>query len=80
MKIDSSKIGSMMVFIGRMPEAYVQLLEKLDVRALKILRVWCDFATGVEQWWCQEPAREESERLGQVIGERRAWPTPESMG
>jgi hypothetical protein len=80
MKIDSSKIGSMMVFIGRMPEAYVQLLEKLDVRALKILRVWCDFATGVEQWWCQTPAREESERLGQVIGERRAWPTPESMG
>jgi hypothetical protein len=80
MKIDSSKIGSMMVFIGRMPEAYVQLLEKLDVRALKILRVWCDMATGVEQWWCHRPAREESERLGQVIGEKRAWPTPESMG
>jgi len=79
-KIDSSKIGPMMVFIGRMPEAYVQLLERLDVRALKILRVWCDFATGVEQWWCQRPAREESERLGQVIGEKLAWPTPESMG
>jgi hypothetical protein len=80
MKIDSSKIGPMMVFIGRMPEAYVQLLEKLDVRALKVLRVWCDLATGVEQWWCQRPAREERERLGQVIGEKRAWPTPESMG
>lgn len=79
MRIDSSKIGSMMVFIGRMPEAYVQLLEAMDVRALKILRVWCEMATGVEQWWCQRPAREESERLGQVIGDKLAWPTPESM-
>lgn len=80
MTIDSSKIGPMMVFIGRMPEAYVQLLEKMDVRAMKILRVWCRMATGVEQWWCQQPAKEESERLQQVISDREALPTPESMG
>jgi hypothetical protein len=80
MTIDSSKIGPMMVFIGRMPESFVQLLEKMDVRAMKILRVWCRMATGVEQWWCQRPAREESERLEEVIGERGALPTPESMG
>jgi hypothetical protein len=34
----------------------------------------------VEQWWCQRPAREESERLERVVGEREALPTPESMG
>lgn len=79
MNIDSSKIGPMMVFIGRMPETYVQLLEKMDVRAMKILRVWCNMATGVEQWWCKRPAKEESERLERVIGEREALPTPESM-
>jgi hypothetical protein len=84
MTIDSSKIGPMMVFIGRMPEAFVQLLEKMDVRAMKILRVWCRMATGVEQWWCQRPAEEEYERLGEVIGgltgEMEAMLTPESMG
>jgi hypothetical protein len=80
MTIDSSKIGPMMVFIGRMPESFVQLLEKMDVRAMKILRVWCEMATGVEQWWCQRPAKEESERLERVVGEREALPTPESMG
>lgn len=80
MTIDSTKIGPMMVFIGRMPEAFVQLLEKMDVRALKILRVWCGMAAGVEQWWCQRPAREESERLGWIIGEKETLPTPESMG
>jgi hypothetical protein len=84
MTIDSSKIGPMMVFIGRMPEAFVQLLEKMDVRAMKILRVWCRMATGVEQWWCQHPAEEENERLGEVIagltGEMETMLTPESMG
>jgi hypothetical protein len=84
MTIDSSKIGPMMVFIGRMPEAFVQLLEKMDVRAMKILRVWCRMATGVEQWWCQRPAEEENERLGEVIagltGEMETMLTPESMG
>lgn len=84
MTIDSSKIGPMMVFIGRMPEAFVQLLESMDVRAMKILRVWCRMATGVEQWWCQRPAEEENERLGEVIagltGEMEAMLTPESMG
>lgn len=79
MTIDSTKIGPMMVFIGRMPEPFVQLLEKMDVRAMKILRVWCEMAAGVEQWWCQGPAREESERLGWIIGEKEALPTPESM-
>jgi hypothetical protein len=80
MAIDSTKIGPMMVFIGRMPEAFVQLLEKMDVRAMRILRVWCRMATGVEQWWCQWPAKEECERLEDVIGDREALPTPESMG
>lgn len=80
MAIDSSKIGPMMVFIGRMPESFVQLLEKMDVRAMKILRVWCKMASGVEQWWCQRPAKEEAERLERVVGDREALPTPESMG
>lgn len=84
MTIDSSKIGPMMVFIGRMPESFVQLLENMDLRAMKILRVWCRMATGVEQWWCQRPAEEEYERLGEVIGgltgEMETMLTPESMG
>jgi len=80
MTIDSSKIGPMMVFIGRMPESFVQLLERMDVRAMKILRVWCRMAAGVEQWWCQRPAKEESERLEEVIGDKESFPTPESMG
>jgi hypothetical protein len=41
-------------------------------------------ATGVEQWWCQRPAEEEYERLGEVIGgltgEMETMLTPESMG
>jgi hypothetical protein len=82
MVMDSSKIGPMMVFIGRMPESFVQLLEKRDVRAMKILRFWCGMAEGIEQWWCMKPARDESERLDGVIGEkeREGLPTPESMG
>lgn len=84
MTIDSSKIGPMMVFIGRMPESFVQLLESMDLRAMKILRIWCRMATGVEQWWCQRPAEEEYERLGEVIGgltgEIETMLTPESMG
>lgn len=79
MNIDSTKIGTLMVFVGRMPEAFVVLLEKLDVRAMKILMHWCDFASKVEQWWCQRPAREERDRLRRVIGEREVMMTPESL-
>lgn len=80
MTIDSSKVGALMVFIGRMPEAFVCLLEKMDVRAMRVLRFWCEFAEGVEQWWCRRPAREENERLGMVVERKEALMTPESMG
>lgn len=79
MTVDSSKIGSLMVFIGRMPEEFVQLLEKLDVRALKVLRFWCRFAQGVEQWWCRGPAVDETVRLSRVLAEKESLLTPESM-
>lgn len=79
MTVDSSKIGSLMVFIGRMPEEYVQLLEKLDVRALKVLRFWCRFAQGVDQWWCRSPALDETVILSRVLAEKESLLTPESM-
>jgi hypothetical protein len=79
LKIDSTTIGQLMVFIGRMPEAFVILLEKLDLRALKILAYWADFAGQVDQWWCTKPAREEAQRLRRIIRERNELMTPDSL-
>ncbi|OQO08273.1 hypothetical protein B0A48_06143 [Cryoendolithus antarcticus] len=50
--IGNSQIGMLMVFIGRMPECFVALLERLDPLAMRILALWCDYAGQVKQWWC----------------------------
>nr|OQO26975.1 hypothetical protein B0A51_04992 [Rachicladosporium sp. CCFEE 5018] len=77
--IGNSQIGMLMVFIGRMPECFVALLETLDPLAMRILALWCDYAGQVEQWWCMGPARQEAARLRRILHQRETSRMPSTL-
>jgi hypothetical protein len=49
-------IPSFIMFVGKLPQSFVQLVEELDEQALLILCYWCALFADINQWWITEPA------------------------
>jgi hypothetical protein len=61
--IGQDKIGMFMVFIGKLPYSFIQLLDQNDPRAMLILCYWCALLSQIEQWWIVRSANVECTRL-----------------
>lgn len=60
---DVRKIGPSMVFIGKLPPRFVDLLERGDTQAMLILTYWLSLMSQIRQWWTESQARDECRRL-----------------
>lgn len=56
-------IGRFMVFIGKLPNDFVELFEQNEPRALLLMAYWCALISGVDQWWIFRSATAECRRL-----------------
>jgi hypothetical protein len=65
--IGHGAIGMFMVFIGKLPSSFLQLLDKNDLRAMLIMVHWCALIGQIDQWWIVQSAKVECARFCRKI-------------
>ncbi|KAH9223824.1 hypothetical protein DL95DRAFT_351206 [Leptodontidium sp. 2 PMI_412] len=61
--IGHNKIGMFMAFIGVLPQAFLQLLDRKDHKAMMIICYWCALFSHNEKWWITRSAQLECVKL-----------------
>jgi hypothetical protein len=69
MRLEASHhtVGRFIVFIGQLPEGFVQLFEQRDTIAMLIMTYWCSMISGINQWWITDSAVSECRRLCAIL-------------
>jgi hypothetical protein len=62
-KVDHAQIGMFMVFIGKLPASFVQLLDQSDPMAFLLVAYWATFLSRIDQWWIVDSTKMECMRL-----------------
>jgi hypothetical protein len=62
-KVDHAQIGIFMVFIGKLPASFVQLLDQNDPMAFLLVAYWATFLSRIDQWWIVDSTKMECMRL-----------------
>lgn len=65
--IGHNVIGMFMMFIGKLPAAFGQLLNNDDPRAMLIMAYWCWLILQIDQWWLRASAEVEYARFCAMI-------------
>jgi hypothetical protein len=55
---ESLNIGNFLLFIEKLSDPFIQLLQEYNDGALIILCYWCALFSGIDQWWIHESAKQ----------------------